>query len=70
MIQSRFLSGDRSGSIDAVSDELVDDLALVGPPNHVAEQLSAWREGPITPLIVEPTHGTTIEAVAAVWFNP
>ena len=70
LIQSRFLSGDRAGSIDAVSDELVDDLALVGPPSHVAEQLNEWRKGPITTLIVEPTHGTTIEEVAAAWFNP
>ncbi len=67
VIQDRFLSGDRGGAVEAVSDELVDDLALVGPAGHVAEQLAVWREGPITTLIVEPTHGAAIDQIAEIW---
>ncbi len=67
LIQDRFLSGDRAGAVQAVSDELVDDLALVGPAGHVAEQLSQWRESPITTLIVEPTREDAIEQVAEIW---
>lgn len=66
-IQDLFLGGDRKGAVAAVSDELVDDLALVGPPGHVAEQLATWRDGPITTLIVEPTRGDAIEQVAEIW---
>ena len=64
LIQERFLAGDRAGAVAAVSDELVDDLALVGPPGHVAEQLAGWREGPVTTLIVEPTTPEAIEQIA------
>jgi hypothetical protein len=67
VIQDRFLSGDRRGAVTAVSDQLVDDLALVGPAGHVAEQLAAWKEGPITTLIVEPTRNDAIEIVAELW---
>jgi len=67
VIQQRFLSGDRAGATSAVSDALVDDLALVGPPGHIAEQLAAWREGPITTLIVEPTRGDAVEQIAEIW---
>jgi hypothetical protein len=67
VIQDLFLSGDHASSVKAVSDELVDQLALVGPPGHIAEQLAAWREGPITTLIVEPTDANAIEPIAEIW---
>ena len=66
-IQDKFLGGDRAGAVAAVSDELVDDLALVGPPSHVAEQLSVWRSCPISTLIVEPTSRRSIEQIAELW---
>ena len=50
-----------------MSDELVDDLALVGPKGHVAEQLAAWRKCPIETLIVEPTTEAAIEQLAELW---
>jgi F420-dependent oxidoreductase-like protein len=66
-IQDLFLAGDRKGAVRAVSDELVDELALVGPPGHVAEQLAEWRTCPITTLIVEPTRDDAIEQIAELW---
>jgi len=66
-IQSLFLSGDRAGAVAAVSDELVDELALVGPPGRVAEQLADWRRGPISTLIVEPTTDEAIDHLARIW---
>jgi len=67
LIQDRFLSGDRAGAVEAVSDELVDDLALVGPSGHIADQLAAWSDGPISTLIVEPTREDAIEKIADIW---
>ncbi len=67
LIQDRFLSGDRAGAVAAVSDQLVDDLTLVGPPGHVAEQLSVWRQSPISTLIVEPGDEAGIDQIAALW---
>ena len=67
MIQDLFLSGDRAGAVQAVSDDLVDELALIGPRGHVAEQLAQWRTGPISTLIVEPTTDAAIEQIAEIW---
>jgi hypothetical protein len=66
-IQDLFLGGDRAGAIAATSDALVDELALVGPKELIADQLAAWREGPITTLIVEPTSADAIETIAEIW---
>ncbi|MCM3884556.1 LLM class F420-dependent oxidoreductase [Frankia sp. R82] len=66
-IQDLFLGGDRAGACAAVPDELVDDLALVGPPARIADQLAAWREGPLSTVIVEPTDHTMLEAIAGIW---
>ena len=67
VIQSRFLAGDRGGAVAAVSDALVDDLALVGPMGRIAEQLDLWRACPISTLIIEPTSEAAIAQIAAVW---
>jgi hypothetical protein len=66
-IQDLYLSGERAKACAAVPDELVDDLALVGPPARIADQLALWREGPITTLIVEPAEPTMLEPLAQVW---
>lgn len=66
-IQDLFLAGDRSGATAAVSDDLVDDLTLVGPAGHIAEQFAKWREGPVTTLIVEPARASSIEPLAEIW---
>lgn len=66
-IQDLFLAGDRAGATAAVSDELVDELALVGPNGHVREQLAEWRRCPISTLIVEPTSEHALEQLATIW---
>jgi F420-dependent oxidoreductase-like protein len=47
-----------------IPDELVDELGLVGPPGHVAEQLDAWRRSPVTTIIVDTDDLTTLETLA------
>jgi F420-dependent oxidoreductase-like protein len=66
-IQDRFLSGDRDGANRAVSDAMVDDLALVGPTRRVAERLSVWRSSPVTTLIAEPHDQHSLEELARAW---
>ncbi len=66
-IQDRFLSGDREGANRAVPDALVDDLALVGPPDQVADALVRWRAGPVTTLIAEPQDQSSLEELAHLW---
>jgi alkanesulfonate monooxygenase SsuD/methylene tetrahydromethanopterin reductase-like flavin-dependent oxidoreductase (luciferase family) len=63
-IASLFLSGDRAGAARAVPDSLIDDLALLGPREHIAEQLEAWAASPVTTLIVNSNDPSTLSLLA------
>ena len=63
-VQERFLAGDRAGAAAAIPDELVDDVALVGPPARVRERLAAWESSVVTRLVVA-TDPRALPAVAA-----
>ena len=54
-IQRRFLEGDRSGAVAAVPDELIDDVALCGSRERIAQLLERWRESPVTTIVCD-TH--------------
>jgi F420-dependent oxidoreductase-like protein len=43
-IQDLFLDGKKPQAMAAVPDELVDDVALVGPKERIVERLQAWKE--------------------------
>lgn len=47
-----------------VPDELVDEVGLVGPKGHVAEQLDRWRGSPVTTIIVETADLQELEVLA------
>jgi F420-dependent oxidoreductase-like protein len=66
-IQDLYLSGDRKAARAAVSDSLIDDLALVGSVERIADQLEAWRESPVTTMILEPTNVDDLEAISKIW---
>jgi F420-dependent oxidoreductase-like protein len=51
-IQELYLAGSQREAIAAVPDELVDAVALVGPKERIAERLEAWRDTPVTTLLV------------------
>jgi F420-dependent oxidoreductase-like protein len=51
-IQELYLGGHQREAIAAVPDELVDAVALVGPKERIRDRLEAWREAPVTTLIV------------------
>jgi F420-dependent oxidoreductase-like protein len=51
-IQELYLDGKQREAIAAVPDALVDEVALVGPRERVADRLDAWRESGATTLIV------------------
>jgi len=50
-IQELYLDGKQREAIAAVPDALVDDVALVGPRERIADRLAAWRESGATTLI-------------------
>jgi F420-dependent oxidoreductase-like protein len=51
-IQQLYLTGKHRDAIAAVPDELVDEVALVGPRERIAERLDVWRESGATTLLV------------------
>ena len=55
MIQELYLERKKMEAIAAVPDALVDEVALVGPRERIAERLDAWRESGVTTLLVQ-TH--------------
>ena len=51
-IQELYLAGKQREAIAAVPDALVDEVALVGSRERIADRLEAWRESGATTLIV------------------
>jgi F420-dependent oxidoreductase-like protein len=63
-IQELYLDGKHRDAAAAVPDELVDELALVGPKERIAERLAAWRESGATTLLISTRDAATLRAVA------
>jgi len=63
-IQDLFFAGKRAEAIAAVPDAFCDEIALVGPRERIRERLAAWRETPVTTLLVPGTNVETLRAIA------
>ena len=53
-IQDLYLEGKKAQAVAAVPDELVDDIALVGPKDRIKQRLAAWDDSAVTSLLVWP----------------
>ncbi len=51
-IQDLYLAGKKGAAAAAVPNQLVDDVALCGPKERIADMLAMWQESPITTLNV------------------
>ena len=51
-IQDLFFQGKRNEAIAAVPDQFADEISLVGPLARIRDRLAAWRETPVTTLLV------------------
>jgi F420-dependent oxidoreductase-like protein len=63
-IQQLYLAGSVRDAIAAVPDELVDAVSLVGPKERIAERLAAWRETPVTALLLGTTQPEALRTLA------
>jgi F420-dependent oxidoreductase-like protein len=63
-IQELYLSGKQREAIAAVPDALVDAVALVGPKERIAERLEAWRETPVTTLVLGTPQPEALQTLA------
>jgi F420-dependent oxidoreductase-like protein len=65
-IQDLYLGGQKAEAIDAVPDELVRYVSLVGPRGFVKERLAAYTEAGVTTLLLQPLSGDRRESVRYV----
>ncbi|MBI3733274.1 MAG: LLM class F420-dependent oxidoreductase [Chloroflexi bacterium] len=63
-IQDLYLAGRRDEAIAAVPDALVDEVALCGPRERIAERLGAYRDAGVTTLICGAGNVETIRMMA------
>lgn len=65
-IQELYLSGRKREAIDAVPDELVRGMSLIGPRGYVAERIAAFAEAGVTTLLVNPLSTDRAESMRFV----
>ena len=63
-IQELYLGGKKMEAIAKVPDALVDEVALVGPRERVAERLEAWKASPVTTLLIQAHDAATLRTMA------
>ena len=65
-IQDLYLAGRQRDAIAAVPDALVDAVALVGPKERIRDRLEAWRETPVTSLLVGSPQPEALDVMAEI----
>jgi F420-dependent oxidoreductase-like protein len=63
-IQELYLGGKKMEAIAAVPDALVDEVALVGEHDRIAERLDAWKESGVTTLLIQAHDPATLRTMA------
>jgi F420-dependent oxidoreductase-like protein len=63
-IQDLYLAGNKRDAAARVPDAFVDEVALVGPRERLAERLEAWRESGATSLLVSTQQPEALRALA------
>ncbi|ADG97609.1 putative F420-dependent oxidoreductase [Segniliparus rotundus DSM 44985] len=65
-IQDLYLAGKKQEAVEAVPDELVRSISLIGPKSFVAERVAAFKEAGVTTLNVNPLAENTAGRVQQV----
>ncbi len=63
-VQDLYLDGKKAEAMAAVPDELIDEVALVGPKARIAERLEAWKASPVTDMLVSAGQPELLEVLA------
>jgi F420-dependent oxidoreductase-like protein len=65
-IQELYLAGNKRDAAAKVPDAFVDEVALVGPKERIAERIDAWRESGATTLLVSTQQPEALRALAEI----
>ena len=63
-VQDLYLDGKKLEAGAALPDELIDEVALCGPPARVKERLQAWKDSPVTTLCASTIQTEVLELLA------
>ena len=63
-IQDLFMAGKRAEAVAAVPDQFADEISLCGPIDRIRDRLQAWRETPVTTLLVANQDRDTMRTMA------
>ncbi len=65
-IQELFLAGKRTEAALAVPNQFADEISLVGPKDRVKERVEAWRDTPVTSLLISTHDKERLREVAEI----
>ena len=65
-IQDLFLAGKKAEAMALVPDKLVDEVALVGNRERIADRLKAWKDSPVKTLLIGTSDINTVRALAEI----
>jgi len=63
-VQALFFEGKRAEAIAMVPDAFADEISLCGPVERIRDRLEAWKETPVTSLLVAPSDAATLRTMA------
>jgi F420-dependent oxidoreductase-like protein len=63
-IQDLYLDGKKNEAAAAVPDEMVDDVALCGPKERIAELIEPWKKSAATTMIVAAAQREALDVMA------
>ena len=64
-IQDLFLAGQRAQAAAAVTDEMIDEMALVGPIERIVDRLEAWKQSRVGTLVLGTHQAEILEPLRA-----
>lgn len=65
-IQELYLSGRKQEATEAVPDELVDEMSLVGPVARIQERYRAWEDAGVTTMMVQSRQPEALKLMADI----
>jgi F420-dependent oxidoreductase-like protein len=65
-IQDLFMEGKRAEATAAVPDQFADEVSLCGSVDRIRERLEAWKETPVTTLLIASQDVSTMRTMAEI----
>jgi F420-dependent oxidoreductase-like protein len=65
-IQDHFFEGKRSEAIAMVPDAFADEISLCGPVERIRDRIAAWRETPVTTLLLANQDPAVLRSMAEI----